>query len=278
MKKFIVSLFTLTLFTVNVMAQECDVPSTVTATVRLVRKPNTLLRGQFSVAGNRKVSFSKGNLQYTASTGTWQFATNQYDYIGNAAGNTTASGRDTQSDKIDLFGYGTSGNDSKFPYQASSEASDYASGGIAETANDWGINFSGEVGTYRVLTSAEWHYLLNERTNYSELRLLATVHSVPGLVLLPDEWTNPGATYTVSTASFTNTITDADWTKMENAGAVFLPAAGQRSGTTVSTVGTAGYYWTGTDKTCTYFVAGSVSASTTLNYYIGASVRLVQTL
>ena len=60
------------------------------------------------------------------------------------------------------------------------------------------------------------------------LRLLATVHSVPGLVLLPDGWTNPGATYTVSTASFTNTITDADWTKMENAGAVFLPATGYR--------------------------------------------------
>ncbi len=284
MKKYIVSLFTLTLFAVNAMAQ-CDVPSTVTATVRLVRKPNTLLHGQFSVASGVKVSFSQGNLQYKAGDGSasspeWRFAANQWDRIGAAAGNTTESNRNVQANWIDLFGYGTSGNDSKYPYQASTTVGDYASGDIAGTNYDWGKKIFTEgvdVG-YRVLTSAEWAYILNSRG--ANLHFLATVHSVPGLVLLPDGWSSIGVSYTVTVTSYTtNNISDADWTLLENAGAVFLPAAGQRSGTTVSSVGSNGYYWSSTGAKCTDFSTSGVSATTTtLNNYIGASVRLVQTL
>ena len=38
--------------------------------------------GVFSVAADKQVTFSPGNLQYTQSTNTWSFAENQYDYIG----------------------------------------------------------------------------------------------------------------------------------------------------------------------------------------------------
>ena len=48
---------------------------------------NGKLPGSFSVSGEKKVCFSQGNLQYQGSTGTWRFATHQYDFIGNAAGN-----------------------------------------------------------------------------------------------------------------------------------------------------------------------------------------------
>ena len=65
----------------------------------------------FSVAANKKVVFAPGNLQYQASSGNWRFAEQQYLYIGNAAGNTNSGSRSTQSNWIDLFGWGTSGWD-----------------------------------------------------------------------------------------------------------------------------------------------------------------------
>ena len=65
------------------------------------------LSGDFSVSETEKVRFSKGNLQYQASTNTWRFAENQWDYIGE--GNTNASA--SYEGWIDLFSWGTSGYD-----------------------------------------------------------------------------------------------------------------------------------------------------------------------
>lgn len=45
--------------------------------------PEGAICGQFSVDATRKVCFSKGNLQYQASTNTWRFGVNQYDIVGN---------------------------------------------------------------------------------------------------------------------------------------------------------------------------------------------------
>lgn len=61
--------------------------------------------GVFSVSADKQVSFAKGNLQYQASTKSWRFAENQYDYISNANTNISA----TYDGWIDLFGWGTSG-------------------------------------------------------------------------------------------------------------------------------------------------------------------------
>ena len=63
--------------------------------------------GKFSVAKDRQVAFSKGNLQYRASTDTWRFAENQTDYIGESNCNISP----TYDGWIDLFGWGTSGYD-----------------------------------------------------------------------------------------------------------------------------------------------------------------------
>ena len=75
--------------------------------------PAGALKGEFSVSTTKKVHFSKGNLQATynssASTYAWGFAANQYDYIGNAAGNTTIDSQ-TNGAVVDLFGWSTSTN------------------------------------------------------------------------------------------------------------------------------------------------------------------------
>ena len=67
------------------------------------------------------------------------------------------------------------------------------------------------------------------------------------MLLLPDDW-DSSIYYLNNTnsaeASFdSNTISSSQWITLENAGAVFLPAAGLRLGTSVSTVGTGGSYW-----------------------------------
>lgn len=53
----------------------------------------------FSIRDDRKIEFSKGNLQYQASTGTWRFADNQYDMI---AGGTTSI---PESTSLEIRGY-----------------------------------------------------------------------------------------------------------------------------------------------------------------------------
>lgn len=80
------------------------------------------------------------------------------------------------------------------------------------------------------------------------------------MILLPDDW-DPD-TYSLdgtnsSNTNYTiNTITADDWSTMENAGAVFLSAAGIRSITQVAGVQYTGAYWSSThaDDQETFFV------------------------
>ena len=82
-------------------------------------------------------------------------------------------------------------------------------------------NYSGPSGYY-TLSYEEWSYLLSTRG--ADKRGTATVNSVKGLLILPDNWTMPdGCSFNPSA---TNNVYDVDqWAAMENAGAVFLPAA-----------------------------------------------------
>ena len=73
------------------------------------------------------------------------------------------------------------------------------------------------------------------------------------------------------------------WREMEQAGAVFLPAAGSRAGNTVSSVGDVGYYWTRTtyNKTHSYALGFSLNdkitgPSVSIRRYTGCSIRLVR--
>ncbi|MBO4739146.1 MAG: T9SS type A sorting domain-containing protein [Bacteroidales bacterium] len=234
----------------------------------------TLPGNSFSVSDTTRIIFSPGNLQWSATNGgstptthavagggtaegTWRFASNQWDTIG--ANNQYCS--DSYSGWIDLFGWGTSGYDNKYPYMTSTMYSDYGedTADITGTNADWGTynaiynpqtQTTDAPGMWRTLTKNEWTYLINTRSTTSGIRYAkAVVNGVNGLIIVPDNWessiyaldsTNmPKATYA------SNTINSIDWINIEDAGAVFLPAAGCRNGTSARVVGTHGYYWSG---------------------------------
>lgn len=217
-----------------------------------------VLPGFFSVSEAEKIRFSKGNLQYQASTDTWRFAENQYDVIG--ADNSNIS--NSYDGWIDLFGWATSGYSNSMPYQTSDDISDYGpeDESIAETNYDWGVfnkisNGGNRVGLWRLLTKYEWEYILNVRENASKLFGVGCVNGVNGLILLPDSCVIPeGVTFRAAVASdsgaelysIVNDFDLAEWTLLEEAGAVFFPAAGARLGTRVMYTSVAGYYWTET--------------------------------
>lgn len=228
---------------------------------------------RFSVSADKKVIFAPGNLQYQASTNTWRFAEHQYDYIGDANSNISS----TYDGWIDLLGWGTGNN----PTNTSTSYSDYS------TFTDWGTNIiNGNVAnTWRTLTNAEWGYIFNTRTNASSLYGIATVNGTKGLILLPDSWSlSSGLTFNAGTAAYTNNVySTTQWSQMESAGAVFLPAAGYRGGTSVYDVQSYGYYWSSTVDDM--YSAYSLGFGDSYLYpqrsdyrYYGQSVRLVQEL
>ena len=254
--------------------------------------------GVFSVGEGKQVTFSKGNLQYTQSTNTWSFAENQWDYIGtdNVTGGSVDSDPiygdekygDALADKIDLFCWSTSATN--FGVSTSTSNSDYSGSFV-----DWGTNKIGNdaPNTWRILTYDEWQYLLNNRPNASSLKGGAQVNGVNGLIFLPDNWTCPSgvtfksgfhSTYGVDYYAAYQTFTADQWSKLEAAGAVFLPASGTtsgiRTGSDVIGVQNGGYYWSATEYSSDFayfFGFDSTGASSDFNTrYLGRSVRLVK--
>lgn len=248
------------------------------------------LTGAFSVGARRQIYFSQGNLQYQASTDTWRFAEHQYDCIG--SDNSEISS--TYTGWIDLFGWGTSGYNNKYPYTKSYTDSDYgddSANNIAGTQYDWGehnaiSNGGNQAGLWRTLTYGEWDYLLYTRTNAWQLWGLAQVAGVNGCIFLPDGWNMPaGLTFQSGDANYAqqNNYTVEQWAQMEAAGAVFLPAAGFRLNFIVDDVSDIGNYWSGSAYSSIaarylFFCCGAVHADASTNRYVGKSVRLVRDL
>lgn len=284
--------------------------------------------GTFSVSATKKVFFSKGNLQYQASTGTWRFAEHQYDYVGDATyGNVyvnevKSNNANIASDYtgwIDLFGWGTSGYNDKYPYMSSTTTSEYYNNAIKNTQYDWGVYNSASISggdgytTWRTLTSDEWTWILgpsispnpgtNCRTtttsgligtdNDKARFVMATVNSIQGMIIFPDNYSHPNTasvTYNSPTYNgkiqFDKFVVDAtNWEIMSNAGAVFIPTAGYRNGTTIVQAGSYGYYWsstkpgTGTVANSLYFFSSSFNPAngyTQASFESGHAVRLVR--
>ena len=223
------------------------------------------LSGAFSVAAGRQVHFSKGNLQYQASTNTWRFAENQYDVPG------------TNSGWIDLFGWGTGNN----PTLYSKDNNDFS------TFVDWGKNAisngGNEANLWRTLTNEEWAYLSGTRANASALFGHSTVNGISGLIILPDDWQNiDGLSFTPGTGEYSQNIyTIEQWSMLESAGAVFLPTSGERNGTVMNDVGLRGSYWSATsyNESYAYYFFFNNNYLTPQNFnvrYYGRSVRLVR--
>lgn len=290
------------------------------------------LPGEFSVSNTKQVRFSPGNLQYQASTNTWRFAEHQWDYVGNAAGNTTTGDdRATQSAWIDLFAWGTSGYDDPssdhdvyyHPWD-NTESQYYGPGSVSGfdisgdnltgdlTKYDWGVfNAIGAspAGTWRTPTAAEWQWLLAPKTGDPDpgtncrtsstvngvenaRYAKASVNGIKGLIIFPDSYTHPaGVTLpsginTKDAAYTVNTYTAADWSAIQAAGAVFLPAAGYRywykgSDYRIDGNNTYGGYWTRTcgsnngNAQAIYFSESNVSSYDDRARWTSISVRLI---
>ena len=208
---------------------------------------STFVAKPFSVSEAKTVYFSRGNVQYQPSTGIWSLAEHQYDIIGENNKNIS----DTYTGWIDLFGWGTA-ND---PTNSSESDSAYPS------FADWGARF-GNGNTWYTLTNEEWAYFVRNHKNK-----WLKVNGVWGRVYLPD-----GATISI----------DSDWTKLEAAGAVFLPAAGCRNGKVFSNINVAGFYWSCVKYLTAYGLGLNLGAGNNWvgcadSRHQGQSVRLVRT-
>lgn len=238
---------------------------------------NGQLTCKFSVSGSTQVYFAQGNLQYNSDNQKWQFASEQYEYIGTGAGNTsvTVDGKANNTGITDLFGwvgassiwtglkqYGITSSG------AGNAVNGYGNNGSEALKIDWGrlaITNGGNTSNsgWRTLTKDEWVYLLDTRTGNKASTIGTTtnvryakgqIDSYCGLFLFPDGVTFATSEFTsVNNLNTTNKsfnvgvrCTLAQWRALEEKGCVFLPAAGIRvnySYIKVDNVGTSGSYW-----------------------------------
>lgn len=233
------------------------------------------VNGIFSASPKKQILFSKGNIQYQASTRTWRFAEHQYDYKGIANCDISQKNQDW----IDLFGWGTGSK----PTKTSLKSDDYGS------IVDWGRNTIANGGSrnnlWRTLNIAEWKYLfLNRETASGIYFAKAKVNEVNGVLLFPDNWNE--AAYNIKKPNqgnaeyISNRITATDWKTLELYGLVFLPAAGYRGGTTVNNAGSFGYYWSASYyiSKCAFsldFSDSNLNLDSNFDRSYGRSVRLV---
>ena len=282
------------------------------------KKNGALIKASYKVSDTKSVYFSQGNLQFnamqgvhaTASSdsvkGTWRFAENQYDYIGS----TNKEISETYDGWIDLFGWGTSGWNSKTicyqPWSTTTTNSYYYPGGSSSNdltgtyANaDWGVynaisNGGDEPNKWRTLTTFEWQYLF--KNNKWTLGYIKTTDKDLSLcfMLIPETFTAPeGTTVTVlsttTTSTYlmgmsvpsTNKYTIEQFASLENLGVVALPCGGGRTGTSVDDVGSYGAFWSssagGSGAAYLFcFDSAIVCSNGNTNRSLGKSARLVQ--
>ena len=180
------------------------------------------LSGTFSVGKYEVAQFATGNLQYKPSTKTWRFAKQQYQYVGEANINV---GDPNYKGWIDMLGWSTNDADNNYGVNPNN-VNDLYDG----TFQDWGDLFSADE-NWSTLSADQWKYLLNGRGLGK--KQIARVGSVVGIMLFPDVWNAP-LTVTAQPDSYfevdIHNYTLDQWAELEKAGALFLPAAGRRTG------------------------------------------------
>ena len=252
---------------------------TIRTTHTIYLKPGRRI-GVFSVAKDRQVSFSQGNLQYVRNQDVWKFADQQYEYIG--AGN-IKDGK--LANKIDLFGWSGDNTTAPFGVSTSTKVADYAGDFV-----DWGVNeINGDApNTWRTLSKDEWEYLFEKRKNAQKLYGVAQVNGSNGIIILPDNWSfDNGISFktglhSVETDDYSifQSFTDQEFSVLESFGAVFIHASGWREGISIEKSQRSGYYWSSTpyNNTDAYrmtFYSYYLKPCDIHYKYRGRSVRLV---
>ncbi|MBQ7996883.1 MAG: TonB family protein [Paludibacteraceae bacterium] len=239
------------------------------------------LHGQFSVSTSKTVHFAKGNLQYQASTRTWRFADNQYDFIG--LDNRLIS--EDYDGWIDYFGFGTGNH----PTTSTRNGEDYAT--YSEWGNNTILNGGNRPMQWRTLSYNEFWFLFWKRKDADKLFGLAEIDGVCGIILLPDGWreknglprficwkeSKENSLYREK-SKWINEYDKQEWAKLEVLGAVFLPAVGARDGKRVGVIDAGNYFTSSPAEDDTAYELGFNSNSIAVrpcNRYYGCSIRLV---
>lgn len=259
--------------------------------------PNVIVPGYFDVnASHDQIRFSYSNVKYTVGgePDPWFFGNGQTDYSNTYSANVWSYfgrcvGTPQQGSGSGAVGASSSNNSGML---TSENDADYAGSFV-----DWSFHFNPndrEI-PWRTIRAEEWQYIISARDNYEDLRALATISGVTGLLLLPDEWNycyhNYDEEFGIEIDRSFNNYSDNELTTeqlntLTMAGAVFLPAAGKRVGATVSEDGSKGYYWTdqegvssnaGKNLYFSFSPSDSPIVNTGYNASTGLSVRLVKT-
>ena len=239
----------------------CEMNSTATITIErnkitTIAPPAESLKfnyvaGLISVSATQQVRFASGNLQYVRATGSFQFASSQYeDFQVPYASSSTNNPVLTTDPIVDLF-YFSNGTTNNY-------GADYLTTSLdVNNFVDWCNALPDNTEGWRTLTSDEWSYAMSSSNNtrknywgYAKITDESTNTVVRGMVLVPDNWTAPEGfqfKYWGRTQNFTtryswehewvNQYTTEGWKTLEQAGAVFLPCS-------IEGEAYNGYYWT----------------------------------
>lgn len=220
-----------------------------------------LERGYFK-AGNKYLKFAPGNFGYDKSTKSCYFESPEYQY-----------------------GYLAQWGSGSNPDCTCAHGAYYHN-----TYVDWGINeikygnIVYPANTWRAVTIDE--YLRVVENGYAP----ATINGINGVVFLPTDWELPdGLTFNIEANDWNaNSYTTTQWQKMSANGAVFLPAAGYFSNSSINpgsrhATGQAGYYWfSGSSSAAAngYYFSIGLGKCGTGDWYkeFKCSVRLVREL
>jgi len=232
--------------------------------------PEGAISGVFSVSATKKVYFAKGNLTYNSDT--WSFLENSWTY------NTNPS-KVNKDNGSQHFNWGV-------VFQSASSGE---SAVVDDITTDLGAGWRG-------LSYDEWRYLLGLS---SDKRTVEWHHyaKIKGdkryLLIFPDsfkdtDW-NESTMGSTKPTNFDNTedndiaYTEANFTAMQNAGIVILPAAGYYNYGEWNDVDDEGYYWSSTSNGASdaYYLSFR-RFNVDMNYYDKSdyyySVRLVQNI
>ena len=237
---------------------------------------------------------------------------------GQKTGNMLINGDGTLSESdtytVDLFSWvgasnttwdgalGSAGNAAMHGITNSSalNSTDGYGNAVENLKSDWGNTISDSY-TWRTLTKDEWAYVFDTRESgstvngtsnarYTHATINTDVKSgVNGMILFPDGITVDNSEATswgnVNSASEWNTDTKCtkdEWTALAAKGCIFLPAAGERSPSTINRSGSVGFYWS--------FEGGQINSAYLVKFQqnnlysrnlsgtrkVGLSVRLVR--
>ena len=227
--------------------------------------PTGAKHGFFTVnSEGRQVLFSTGILVGRKRKSTLRFVEQQYGLVKTSNLNLGPDYRNYSD--IEHFAWGesgfnhgaavyqpwltTDGNENYYAY-GDPNMNLYDGNGMA----DWGYGAITNGGMaykqWRSLTVEEINYILYSREKATEKfaygRIDTETRNYNGLILLPDDWTDPYPDcFTAGILQdYTVNVYDLDeWAQMEENGAVFLTCGGRRCGTSTAGVGLIGFYWT----------------------------------